>query len=105
MFIDGGRWQELSLAEQLGNIGGEVHRAAKEKEAGGERYERAVIRALELFDLTFADPRWRGARRKEIARAREVFCDAVSGGVLYATSLENLESYFDQFAIAAQRDK
>jgi len=38
----------------------------------------AFDRALERLDLTLADGRWRG-RRKEIARARELLCDAALG--------------------------
>jgi hypothetical protein len=55
-----------------------------------QQFEGAVVRALELFDLTLSDPRWR-KRLKEIARAREVFCDAVHGGQTYNTTLEDLE--------------
>ena len=58
-------------------------------------------RALELFDLTLEDPRWQG-RRWEIARAREVFVDAVFGGKEYKSSLEDLMPYFDQFAYAVR---
>ncbi len=95
-----GRWFELSLAEQLGNIGSEVSRAIK---AGKDekRFNGAVERALELFDLTLRDVRWRG-RLKEIGRAREVFCDAVLGGHEYGSSLESLNTYFFQFAYAAR---
>ena len=35
--------------------------------------------ALELLDLTLADPRWRG-RLREISRARELLCDAAWEG-------------------------
>ena len=97
-----GRWQTLSLAEQLGNIGSEVHRAHKAEKTNENRFLAARDRALELFDLTLADPRWRG-RLREIARAQEVFCDATLGGELYGSTLENLEKYFDQFALAARR--
>lgn len=97
-----GRWFKLSLAEQLGNIGGEVSRAARWQNKDNKLFWGAVERALELFDLTLADPRWRG-RRREIARAREVFCDAVYGGKLYKSSLTDLMRYFDQFALIARR--
>ncbi|MFY9461697.1 MAG: hypothetical protein WAP51_00650 [Candidatus Sungiibacteriota bacterium] len=98
-----GRWHKLSLAEQLGNIGSEVGRALQWKERGDEKlFWGAVYRALELFDLTMADFRWRG-RLREIARAREVFCDAVYGGKLYNSSLQDLTRYFDYFAFAARR--
>ena len=99
-----GRWFKFSLAEQLGNIGSEVSRARRAQGKDEERFWNAVYRALELFDLTLEDPRWRG-RYKEIARAREVFCDAVYGGKLYKSTLEDLDKYFMHFAIAARSGK
>ena len=97
-----GRWRELSLMEQLGNIGSEVSRAAMAQGKDEKRFENAFERALELFDLTLDDPRWRG-RKQEIARAREVFCDAASRGEMYGASLEDMDRYFFPFAIAARR--
>mgnify|MGYP001616435938 CR=1 FL=1 len=97
-----GRWHTLSLKEQMGNIGSEVSRAIHWQHKDKKVFEGAVERALELFDLTLADPRWRG-RLREIARAREVFCDAYFGGTLYHSSFDGLRRYFDQFAWAARR--
>ncbi len=97
-----GRWFSFSLAEQLGNIGSEVLRASRQKGKDEKSFWLAVERALELFDLTLDDKRWRG-RRWEIARAREVFCDAVYGGKLYRSSFKDLIRYFDQFALVARR--
>src|SRR3989344_77314 len=97
-----GRWYKMSLMEQLGNIGSEVGRARIYKEKGDdERLQKAVDRALELFDLTLNDSRWRG-RLKEIGRARDVFCDAISGGKEYDSNLTDLERYFMHFALAAR---
>ncbi|MBU6500826.1 MAG: hypothetical protein KGJ89_01760 [Patescibacteria group bacterium] len=96
-----GRWSEFSLKEQLGNIGSEVSRAKNWQGKNEKLFRGAVERALELFDLTLADPRWRG-RYREVARAREVFCDAVYGGKLYKSSLEELVQYFDHFALSAR---
>ena len=96
-----GRWFQLSLAEQLGNIGSEVGRAEKWFSKDQKLYEGAVERALELFDLTLADSRWKG-RLREIARAREVFCDALSGGHEYKSTLKDLEKYFFYFAFLSQ---
>ena len=98
-----GRWFTLSLAEQLGNIGSEVHRAIRAR-GDKNRYDNAVLRALELFDLTLSDTRWR-KRLKEIARAREIFCDAAWGSSEYKTSLEELNTYFLQFALAARSER
>lgn len=96
-----GGWFKLSLLEQLGNIGGEVLRTFRFKDKDETLFWSAVERALELFDLTLSDPRWSG-RRREIGRAREVFCDAVYGGELYKSSFPGLIKYFDQFAYAAR---
>ncbi|QQG42402.1 MAG: hypothetical protein HYW15_02735 [Candidatus Giovannonibacteria bacterium] len=96
-----GGWSRLSLKEQMGNIGSEVSRAASWRAKDKKLYDGAVERALELFDLTLEDKRWRG-RLLEIARAREVFCDAISGGAEYKSSLEDLEKYFLQFAYAVR---
>ncbi len=98
-----GGWQKLTLTEQLGNIGSEVSRAFKWENRDDKFFRAAVERALELFDLTLDDPRWRG-RLKEISRAREIFCDALHGGKLYKSSLEDLVRYFDQFAFAARNN-
>lgn len=99
-----GRWSELTLCEQMGNIGSEVSRARLLQTKDVVGFEGAVARALELFDLTAADPRWRGGRR-EILRSREVFCDATLGGYEYGASLADLESYFDEFALAARKNR
>ena len=96
-----GGWSKLSLAEQLSNIGSEVSRARNWQGRDENIFWGAVSRALELFDLTLEDLRWKG-RRQEIARAREVFCDAVYGGKLYKSSLTDLVRYFDHFALAAR---
>ena len=89
--------------EQLGNIGSEVGRAGRA--CGDEkRFDGAVARALELFDLTLSDPRWR-KRLKEIARSRELFCDAVFGGKEYGTTFESLDTYFYYFAFAARANR
>jgi len=91
-----GGWERLSLAEQLGNVGSEVLRASRSEGKDEKSFWTAVERALELFDLTLQDPRWKG-RRREIGRARAVY-----GGKLYKSSLPDLVRYFDVFALAAQ---
>lgn len=96
-----GRWFELSLMEQLGNVGTEVARAARAK-AAGKRAWHALVRALELFDLTIADDRWRGPKRREICRAREIVCDYLVGDNTHASSAESLDAYFLPYAVAAR---
>lgn len=99
-----GRWRELSLAEQLGNVGSEVGRMRCRSGNDEASAVAAFERALELLDLTLADPRWRG-RRREIARARELLCDAASGGREYGSTVEDLDRYFLPFAVAARRNR
>ena len=99
-----GRWKEFSLIEQLANIGSEVDRAIKAHEGGRlERRDAAVDRGLELFDLTAADDRWRGARRREVLRAREEFCALFWGEGERADAAASLSRYFLHFAVAARR--
>lgn len=95
------RWRELSLCEQMANIGSEISRMRNWQNRDQGIFENAVSRALELFELTLTDPRWRG-RLREIARAREVFLDALSGGKEYKSSLEGLDRYFFSFAYCAR---
>jgi len=97
-----GRWFELSLIEQLANIGSDVSRARKWQGKDDKIFWNAVERALELFDLTLEDTRWRG-RLREIARARELFCDAIYGGKEYKTTLEDLERYFFYYGLALRK--
>ena len=99
-----GRWQTLSLLEQLGNVGSEVGRMRRWRDRDARLAAAAFERALELLDLTLADPRWRG-RRREIARARELLCDAAAGGGEYGTTLDDLDRYFLAFAVAARASR
>lgn len=95
-----GRWSQMSLAQQLGNIGSEVYRAGKQQDKDKNLFDKAVERALELFDLTMMDKRWNG-RKKEIGRAKDVFCDAVFGGREYGSTFQNIQKYFDEFGFIA----
>jgi len=97
-----GRWFELTLAEQLGNVGSEINRALMMKEKDKTRYTGACDRALELMDLILEDKRWKGSRLRELARAREIICDAMLGGREYGTTFEYLDNYFFGFAYAAR---
>ncbi len=100
---DGG-WARLELVEQLGNVGSEVERAIRAHAAGRpDRFESALERALELFDLTAADPRWRGHRCQEILRAREEFCRLFFDPDVPSDSARGLSRYFFGFAWAARK--
>ena len=97
-----GRWFKLSLPEQLANIGSEVNRACRWQKKDKNIFWGATERALELFDMTLRDSRWKG-RLKEVARVREVFCDTILGGKNYQTSFKDLEHYFLPFTFLTRK--
>ena len=100
-----GRWQSMSLAAQLGNVGSEVSRAVKAKEAGKiDRLNSAIARMLELLDLTIADPKNRHGL-KELCRIREVLCDFFAFENEYGSTAEDLNRYFTPFALASRTQR
>ncbi len=101
-----GRWFTLSLAEQMGNIGSEVGRALSWRKKGNAEYsEKAFVRSLELLGFTLADERWRGPKRKEIARVRESWCEFITEKTSTDGSDSGWFRYFDHFAVMARSRK
>ena len=98
------RWQKFSLAEQFGNIGSETSHALQWRGKDDALYRGAFQRAFELIDNTLMDARWRG-RLKEIARLREMLADAMFGGFVYGSRLEDIDRYLFQFAYAARKSR
>lgn len=100
-----GRWDALSLAEQLGNIGSEISRAIRWTDRNPATAQAALYRALDLIDLTLDDARHRRSvhRLREIARVREVVIDFFVGPNQYGSTGPSLLKYFDQFAVSARR--
>lgn len=97
-----GKWLELSLVEQLANVGSEVHRTISWKSKGDLEYsQKAFERALELLDLTITDPKNIG-RLKELTRVRECLVDYFIYDNIYGSSDEKWENYFYAFASAAR---
>lgn len=99
-----GRWQQLSLPEQLGNIGSEFCRTVRWQGKSVESFRQAFDRMLELLDLTIAGLR-RVSSRRELTRVREVLCDFFVGDNVYQSDAPSLQKYFDQFAMAARAKK
>ena len=98
-----GRWRELPLGEQMANIGGEVERALSWREKGNAEYSRkAFERALELTDLTLADPH-RRSHLKEIARLREALVDYFHGANEFESTEISWRKYFSHFTYAARK--
>lgn len=98
-----GRWKELTLAEQMANIGSEVSRALKWREKGNSEYSlRAAARALELLDLSL-DNEKSFPRLRELARLREAIVDFFYGTNQFSSSPGLWRRYFDHFNLAARR--
>ncbi len=97
------KWQKMSLAQQIGNIGSEISRARHWEEMSDfDSREKALERALELVDLTLAGQRqW--SRLKELTRLRELICNLIVKSDIYNLSLTDLENFCLNFALIAGR--
>ena len=101
--LDNGRWAELTLPQQMANIGSETSRIYKALVAGkDDRAAKAFERFQELIDLTIKYGRVndtklsRSALLEELCRLRESYCLA-----FIQRKYDNLLSfnkYFDHFA-------
>jgi hypothetical protein len=92
-----GRWAEMSLAEQMLNIGSEVSRANRWRIKGNEEQcLRAADRALELLSLTIDAQRGRHDLG-EFCRLYEVLADFYYGENSYQTDPAKLQRGFDIF--------
>ncbi|MDD5081690.1 MAG: hypothetical protein PHC58_06850 [Candidatus Omnitrophica bacterium] len=101
--LAGGRWAEMSLAEQMANIGSEVSRALNWKKKGKEDLsQKAFNRALELLDMTIADIK-KYSRLKELFRVREAMVDFFCGTNQFCSSELLWRKYFDHFAYLARK--
>jgi hypothetical protein len=97
-----GRWQEFSFVEQMANVGSEVERTIRWRRKGKTDISmRAFERALELLDLTIADPRNR-KRLRELLRAREALADHFFFDNHYQSTDDSWRRYFDFFLYAAR---
>lgn len=93
------QWFGKSIFEQMANVGSEVFRMIKWRKITDDS-QLALARALELLDLTMADPK-NINRLKEIARVREVLADFTFDNK-YSTTAEFWQNYFYSFNYAAR---
>ncbi len=94
-----GRWRSLPLIEQLANTGSEIERALNWAAKGNAEFSAlAVDRALELLDLTIADPKHRH-RLRELTRLREALADYFFGSNEYGSSPAAWHRYFDAYGL------
>lgn len=100
-----GRWAQMTLREQMLNIGSEVSRANKWRKKGNiDQCTKATYRALELVSLTIDAQRGHHCL-KEFTRLYEVLCDFFLGDNIYNSDAESLQRYFDIFAFNANKQK
>ncbi len=99
-----GRWKEMSLLDQMANIGSEVERALNWRAKNNSDYSRkAFERILELIDLTLEIP-GKFASLKEITRMREAIVDYFSGSNQFMSTENSWRKYFLHFTYAARRN-
>ncbi len=97
------RWSNLTLAEQMANIGSEVERAIKWQEKGNNDYsQKAFFRSLELLSFSL-DCQKNGARLKELARLYEALVDYFKGENIFASSDKLWRNYFYGFNWLARK--
>ncbi|OGB85822.1 hypothetical protein A3J41_02490 [candidate division TM6 bacterium RIFCSPHIGHO2_12_FULL_38_8] len=100
-----GRWFTFSLVKQLANVGSDVERTIQWKNKGNVEYSKdACIRALELLDLTVADPKNK-PRLKEILRVRHMLADHYLGINEFKFTDQYWQNYFFDFAYAAALER
>ena len=93
-------WLTRSITYQMGNIGSEVSRSLKWVAKGNRvRADKAIERALELFDFTIEANVGNHARLTEVLKAREEFCDYFFGGNSFHTDPVKMQRYYDGFVM------
>jgi hypothetical protein len=91
--------------EQLAHVGSEVERALNWLNKHNAEYSQlAFLRALELMNLTIADPRHR-CRLKELTRLREALLDFFLGDTEFHSTERSWRKYFYCFAHASVMEK
>lgn len=96
-------WAEHPITYQMGNIGSEVSRSLKWSARGNQaRANKAIDRALELFDFTIEANQRNAGRLTEILKARDEFCDYFFAGNTYRTDPSTMQRYYDGFTMMEQ---
>lgn len=102
--MDKSKWLNLTKAQQIGNIGSEIARAAYWEERNDiANRNSALERSLELLDLTLDDRRW-NAGIKEIARFREVVGAKYCNNDFFNITLKELKEFCINFVMNSGRN-
>jgi hypothetical protein len=95
--LAGTKWQSMSFAQQMANVGSEVERAIKWKNKNKtDRSQQAFFRALELMDFTISDKNNLN-RLGELCRTREVLVDYFFADNQYNSTDSLWQKYFRAF--------
>ena len=105
--VDRSRWAKLDIFNQMGNIYSEVGRSFKTiGQVDSKDHFEATVRAIDLFDATVeALIQKKSPKAKEVLRAKEVYLDFVNNSNASRQSIQSLENYFMQFAVAARLNR
>jgi len=99
------KWNKMSFLEQMANIGSEVERTILWNTKKNDDYsKKAFYRSLELFDLSLGAP-LKLSKRREVARARELWVDFVMYGNSYKSTSDQWRKYFYQLLYAFKNMK
>lgn len=96
-----GKWAAMNFVDQMANIGSEIERTIIWRHKKKEYSQKAFERALELLDLTIADPKNR-SKLNEITRLREVLVDYFVYDNSYKSTDKLNQNYFYAFNYAAR---
>lgn len=95
--LAGGRWNELSIIEQMANVGCDIERTINWRNKGNlVDSHNAFERALELLQFTIADPKNK-KRLKELCRLKEALIDYFVYDNEYCSTDEAWQNYFFNF--------
>ena len=98
-------WKNYPITYQMGNIGSEVSRSLKWIGKNQSRADKAIDRALELFDFTIEANIGNHARLTEIIKARDEFCDYFFDNNSYHTDPIKMQKYYDGFVMMERLKK
>lgn len=93
------RWYNMTIGEQISNVGSEVNRAIRCKNQNDEAKKvRFYQKAVELLELTCDDPKNKH-RCGELSFCIEELTDYFVGTNRYNTTDESLMKYYDAFLV------
>lgn len=98
------RWHDMTLPQQLGNVGSDFERALKWKQKGKqELFANAAKRTIEQLDMTVSSRSLYGIRRREITRLREETKKELYSKKINIHATDGLANYFLKMALLARK--